>query len=82
LTAKTGIEAFVDVFNIFNQQAVLHTDDDYTYDGAAPIVGGTKDDLKYAKNQAGGPLAVNPNYGRAISYQAPIHGRLGLRLTF
>ncbi len=82
LTAKTGIEAFIDVFNILNQQAVLHTDDDYTYESAAPIVGGTKDDLKYAKNQAGGPLAVNPNYGRAISYQAPIHGRLGLRLTF
>ena len=82
LTAKTTIEAFVDVFNLFNQQAVLRTDDDYTFQPAAPIVNGTKDDLKYAKNASGGPLAVNPNFGRPIAYQAPIHGRLGLRLTF
>ena len=82
LTPKTNIEAFLDVFNLFNQQAVLRVDDDYTFDSAASIVGGTKDDLKYAKNAQGGPLTVNPNYGHATSYQAPIHGRLGLRLTF
>jgi hypothetical protein len=82
LTPKTSIEAFLDVFNIFNQQATLRVDDDYTFDSAAPIVNGTKDDLKYAKNAGGGPLTVNPNYGRATAYQAPIHGRLGLRLTF
>jgi len=82
LTPKTNIEAFLDVFNIFNQQAVLRVDDDYTFDSAAPIANGTKDDLKYAKNGQGGPLAVNPNYGHATSYQTPIHGRLGLRLTF
>ena len=82
LTPKTGIEAFLDVFNLFNQQAVLRVDDDYTFDAAASIVGGTKDDLKYAKNAQGGPLNVNPNYGHPTSYQTPIHGRLGLRLTF
>jgi Carboxypeptidase regulatory-like domain len=82
LTDKTGLELFIDVFNIINQQATLRTDDDYTFDSAAPIVNGTKDDLKYAKNGNGGPLTTNPNYGRAVSYQAPIHGRLGFRLTF
>ena len=82
LTPKTNIEAFLDVFNLFNQQATLRVDDDYTFDSAAPIVNGSKDDLKYAKNANGGPLNVNPNYGRATAYQAPIHGRLGLRLTF
>jgi hypothetical protein len=82
LTAKTGLEAFVDVFNILNQQATLRTDDDWTFQSAAPIINGTKDDLKYAKNASGAPIVVNPNYGRAISYQLPIHGRLGLRLTF
>jgi len=82
LTPRTGIEAFIDVFNIFNQQATLRIDDDYTFDSAAPIVNGSKDDLKYAKNAGGGPINVNPNYGRATAYQAPIHGRLGLRLTF
>ena len=82
LTPKTHIEAFLDVFNLFNQQAVLRVDDDYTFDAAASIVGGTKDDLKYAKNAQGGPLNVNPNYGHPTSYQTPIHGRMGVRLTF
>jgi hypothetical protein len=82
LNDKTSLEAFLDIFNLFNQQAVLRTDDDYTFDSAAPIVNGTKDDLKFAKNTSGGPVAVNPNFGRAISYQTPIHGRVGLRLSF
>jgi hypothetical protein len=82
LTEKTSLEAFIDIFNILNQQAVLRTDDDYTFDSPAPIINGTKEDLKYAKTTSGSPLAVNPNFGRPIAYQAPVHGRLGLRLTF
>jgi hypothetical protein len=83
LTAKTGLEAFIDFFNIFNQQTVLRTDDDYTYDSAAAIVNGTPTDLKYAKNGfTGAPIAVNPNFGHATAYQAPFHGRLGVRVTF
>ena len=57
------------MFNLFNQQATLRVDDDYTFDSAAPIVNGSKDDLKYAKNANGGPLNVNPNYGRATAYR-------------
>jgi hypothetical protein len=82
LTVNTNLELFVDVFNLLNQQAVIRTDDDYTYESASSIVNGTKEDLKYAKNSSGGPLAVNPNFGRSTAYQAPVHGRLGLRLTF
>jgi len=82
LTAKAGLEAYIDFFNIFNQQAVLRTDDDYTYDSAAAIANGTPADLKYAKNVNGAPITVNPNFGHATAYQAPFHGRLGLRVTF
>ena len=31
LTPTTRAEAFIDLFNVFNQQATLFTDDDYTY---------------------------------------------------
>jgi hypothetical protein len=77
-----NIEAYVDLFNIFDQQAALLSDDNYTYDLAAPIENGSKSDLKYAKTPFGAPVAVNKNFGRPISYQAPFYTRMGLRLTF
>jgi hypothetical protein len=76
------LEAFIDLFNVFDQQATMMTDDNYTYDAVAPIENGTKDDLKFAKNAFGGPIAKNANFGRPISYQAPFYSRLGLRLMF
>jgi hypothetical protein len=76
------LEAFIDLFNILNQQATLITDDVYTFDPAAAIVGGTPSDLKYAKNLFGAPVTKNPDYGHALAYQTPFHARLGLRLTF
>jgi len=82
LGPKTRLEVYADLFNILNQQATLLVDDNYTYDMAAPIVNGTPDDLKYAKNLNGQPINKNPNFGRALAYQAPFHARLGLRLTF
>jgi hypothetical protein len=57
-------------------------DDMYTLDQAAPIVNGTKEDLKYAKNTSGQPISKNPNFGNALSYQPPFHARLGLRVLF
>jgi hypothetical protein len=82
LTAKVSLEAFIDFFNIFNQQAAIMVDDNYTFDLAAPIVNGNASDLKYAKNIGGAPITKNPNYGHPLAYQDPFHGRLGLRLTF
>jgi hypothetical protein len=83
LTPNTGLEAFVDLFNILNQQAVIRMDDNYTYDSAAAIVNGSPEDLKYAKNaDTGAPLNKNPNFGRPVAYQAPFSARMGLRLTF
>ncbi|HXU03370.1 MAG TPA: carboxypeptidase regulatory-like domain-containing protein [Polyangia bacterium] len=82
LSPKVNLEAFIDVFNIMNQQTVVQTDDNYTYSWAGPIVNGTTADLKYAKDIGGNPIVKNPNYGNALLYQRPINGRFGLRLTF
>jgi hypothetical protein len=82
LGPKMNLELFLDLFNLMNQQTTLLVDDNYTYDLAAPIVNGTPEDLKFAKNVFGAPIAKNLNYGRPLAYQAPFRGRLGLRLTF
>jgi hypothetical protein len=82
LSPKVGLEAFIDLFNIFNQQTVVMTDDNYTYSWAGPIVNGTPSDLKYAKDISGAPIVKNPNYGNALLYQRPFSGRFGFRLTF
>ena len=82
LRKNLRLEAFIDLFNVFDQQATLMTDDNYTYDAAAPIENGTKNDLLFAKNAFGSPVAKNANFGRPISYQAPFYSRLGLRLMF
>ena len=82
LSPKVNLEAFMDLFNMLNQQSAVLTDDNYTYSWAGPIVNGTPSDLKYAKDISGAPIAKNPNYGRPLLYQQPFNGRFGLRLTF
>ena len=82
LSPKVYLEAFLDLFNMFNQQEAVLTDDNYTYSWAGPIVNGTPSDLKYAKDISGAPIVKNPNYGHALLYQRPFNGRFGLRLTF
>ncbi len=82
LGRKMSLEAFIDLFNILNQQTTLQTDDNYTFQAAPPIVNGSAQDLKYAKDVTGAPLAKNPNFGQPIAYQMPFNARLGLRLTF
>jgi Carboxypeptidase regulatory-like domain/TonB-dependent Receptor Plug Domain len=82
LSAKMRLEGFIDLFNIFNQQTPILEDDNYTYDAAPPIVNGTAQDLKFAKNNAGAPISKNPNFGQPLAYQTPFNARLGLRLTF
>ncbi|MDB4982519.1 MAG: TonB-dependent receptor plug [Myxococcales bacterium] len=84
LTANTSIEAFIDLFNLFNEKAAIQEDDNYTVAWAGPIENGTAKDLKYAKDISGASLESqkNPNYGHALVYQVPFHGRMGVRLTF
>jgi len=82
LTKNTAMEVFFDLFNLYNARTALQVDDNYTFDEAAAIVNGNKDDLAHAKNRSGLPITVNPNFGHATAFQAPIHGRLGLRFLF
>jgi len=82
LSKTTAFEAFFDLFNILDSRTALRMDDNYTFNTAAPIVNGTANDLKYAKNTSGLPLEKNPNFGKPTAYQAPIHGRIGIRFLF
>ena len=50
---RCNLEAFIDLFNMFNQQDAVLTDDNYTYELGRPIVNGTPIDLKYAKDICG-----------------------------
>jgi hypothetical protein len=82
LSDKMRVEGFIDLFNVFNQQTPILEDDNYTFDAAPPIVNGTTQDLKFAKNIGGQPITKNPNFGQPLAYQTPFNARLGLRLTF
>ncbi len=90
-------EVFVDIFNLYNRQATFDTDQTYApqfrpggggENNVNPIVGGTYDDLVFAKaidnagNETGTPTARNPNFGRTTSRYAPSSARIGFRLTF
>jgi hypothetical protein len=86
LPGKLSAEAFLDIFNLFNQRTVLTQDQLYTADYVAPIAGGSKADLKnLTVSDANGnlvPATKNPNFLMPTSYQAPIAGRLGVRVMF
>jgi hypothetical protein len=82
LANGSALDAFVDIFNLFNQRTALLQDQDYTLDPVEPVIGGDKNDLRHLKTVMGTPAAKNPNYLAATAYQAPISGRLGLRLSF
>jgi len=91
------IEAFVNIFNLLDSQQQLNADENYTFDSANPVIGGSPEDLAHVKtvNTATGqemnatPL-VNKNYGNtggntsliAPLQQAPRTVQLGARLTF
>ena len=90
-------EVFVDIFNLYNRQATFDTDKTYApqfrpggggANNVNPIVGGTYEDLLWAKaidnkgSETGTPTARNPNFGRTTSRYAPSSARLGFRLTF
>ena len=83
LTGTVGIEGFIDIFNLFNQQPETLLDEEYTFDAANPIVGGDSEDLKHLKQLDSNTLVTqNPNFGNTSSRQAPLTMRLGMRLTF
>jgi hypothetical protein len=82
---STKVEGFIDIFNIFNNQAEVGVDEEYTFQFVNPVVGGDADDLRHAKSldSAGFSTPIkNPNYGNLDSRQAPMSVRFGLRVTF
>ena len=83
LTPTVGIEGFVNLFNLFNQQPEVDKDENYTFDDSNPIVGGDSEDLRHLKTlDSNTTVAVNPNFGNVNARQAPLSGQLGIRLTF
>jgi len=83
------IELFTDLFNVFNDQGTFSVDEDYTYlSNANPIVGGTYEDLIWAKevNDNGGetaePIKRNPNFGNVAGRYTPFYAQFGVRLSF
>jgi hypothetical protein len=89
LNKTTMLEGFVNVFNMFNNQAELDIDETYTFDPAAPIVGGTPDDLKHIKRldpvtgtEVNQTVEKNKNFGNTAVRNAPRNVQLGFRLTF
>ena len=90
LGKQRRIEAFIDIFNLFDSQRRTDVDDIYTIQNSFPIVGGDLDDLAHAKrvSGAGKPrntaevIEVNKNFGKTSAIQSPMNGRLGVRFTF
>jgi hypothetical protein len=82
LSSVFGLEAYWDIFNLFNQSAVTLVDQEYTTSSVRPIPNGTPDELVNLKTITGGVPILNPNYGRPTAYQAPLSMRFGLRLSF
>jgi len=82
LTQTVGMNLFIDVVNLFNQQEVTNVDDEFTATTVSPIVNGQLTDLKHLKANNGTLPTFNSNYGQPTSYQLPLYMRFGWRLTF
>ena len=83
LTDGMKVEAFVDIFNLFNQQPENEIDENYTYEDVNPIVGGDAEDLEHLKALGTNRRPeLNANYGNTFDRQNPLSARFGLRLIF
>ena len=82
LSTLFSFEAYADVFNVLNQQAVTSVDEEYTFSEVGPVQNGRVADLANLKTVAGTAVIVNPNYGSATSFQQPLSMRFGLRVSF
>jgi outer membrane receptor protein involved in Fe transport len=95
LSKATTLEAFVNIFNLFNQQEELKQDENYTIEFVNPVVGGDLNDAKHAKTLNGDGVEVNksPVLNKNFTHtgggsvtdppiQAPFSMQLGVRLRF
>jgi hypothetical protein len=83
------IEAFVDIFNLFNTQDEIDADERYTGDSANPIINGDENDLRHSKTidplsgvEVNASPNLNKNFANLNARQAPLSVRFGLRYTF
>ena len=87
------LEVYADVFNVLDDQGVFGVDENYTYQSAVnPIVGGTYEDLVFAKEnvvagadrgaETRNPIRRSPNFGKVSQRYAPRSAQLGARLSF
>jgi carboxypeptidase family protein/TonB-dependent receptor-like protein len=96
-TKTQSISLTADVFNLFNFQSSVLTDQQYTTASVNPIVGSAASnpylpgrdkqeiDPSRITTAAGGafqPTQRNPNFGNATAYQDPLTVRFGIRTTF
>ena len=82
LSKTFNMNAYWDIYNVFDQRQVEAVDNSYTFDTVLPIANGTFADLKNLKNINGTAVTPNPNYGRATAYQTPISMKLSVEVTF
>jgi outer membrane receptor protein involved in Fe transport len=83
------IQLFTDLFNVFNDQGTFAVDQDYTYlSNVNPIVGGTYDDLIWAKEldrngaETTNSIRRNPNFGNTSVRYSPFFARFGAKVIF
>jgi carboxypeptidase family protein/TonB-dependent receptor-like protein len=92
-----SVSVTADVFNLFNLQAVVASDQTYTTADVNPLQGAAANDpylpgrdkrtIDPARltTPSGAPFEAtqrNPNFGNPIAYQEPLTVRLGIRTTF
>jgi hypothetical protein len=93
-----SVEGFVDIFNLLNRRTALTEDAEYTFDRVLPQSDATVvnnnsvpvvDNSGHCVVDANGVCPAtpkyaskNPNYLQPTSFQAPISGRLGMRVWF
>jgi hypothetical protein len=89
LAKDSALEAFVDIFNLFDAQTEVAVDQRYTHDAANPVVGGTIDDLDHVKSidpttgiETNRIVKRNPNFTNTTARQRPRSIQLGLRWLF
>ena len=82
------LTVFSDIFNFFNQEQVFVIDETYSFDNVNPIVGGSQQDLVFAKVtdddglETQAPAGRNIGYGTPLGRYTPLFLQVGARLTF
>ena len=82
LSKRVSLSVFGDAVNLFNQQAVINVDDEYTQSVVSAVANGRISDLAHLKTTGGALISYNSNYGQPTAYQAPLYFRFGGRLSF